>query len=317
MPGGALFSAPMVASVDADDRLDPVLKTAVNYWFRHLWEYWWPLYPGVVLAIKYSGLPLTGFYGSLMPLSLAAMLGGYLFILRRIPNHARTPARSSGRLHHLAAALVPIGILVTVSVAGSFALPAAGVGKTLANLIAMVAGLVCAIVAVFRGSTGQVGASFRIFKSRQTWMLASLIIGVQTFSSVISGPVDGAGTTLVGQMRQELLGAGIPIILVMVIIPFVSGFVTGIAMGFVGASFPIVFALLGPSPGLHILMAATVLAYGFGYMGMMLSPIHSCFVVTAHYFKSNLYKSYRYLWGPELVVICCVMLLSGTYYLLR
>ena len=52
MPAGALFSAPMVASVDSKEELDPQHKAAINYWFRHIWEYWWPLYPGVIIAMS-------------------------------------------------------------------------------------------------------------------------------------------------------------------------------------------------------------------------------------------------------------------------
>ncbi|MCF6334926.1 MAG: DUF401 family protein, partial [Spirochaetales bacterium] len=44
MPGGALFSAPLVDDCDEGAKIDPVLKTKINYWFRHIWEYTWPLY---------------------------------------------------------------------------------------------------------------------------------------------------------------------------------------------------------------------------------------------------------------------------------
>ena len=51
MPGGALFSAPMVQSALGKNNITGEEKTVINYWFRHIWEYWWPLYPGVVLAV--------------------------------------------------------------------------------------------------------------------------------------------------------------------------------------------------------------------------------------------------------------------------
>ena len=44
MPGGALFSAPMVETACQGKEVSPEAKTALNYWFRHLWECCWPLY---------------------------------------------------------------------------------------------------------------------------------------------------------------------------------------------------------------------------------------------------------------------------------
>ena len=51
MPGGALFSAPMVDASLASLPVNKEQKTIINYWFRHIWEYWWPIFPGVILAV--------------------------------------------------------------------------------------------------------------------------------------------------------------------------------------------------------------------------------------------------------------------------
>jgi hypothetical protein len=87
-----------------------------------------------------------------------------------------------------------------------------------------------------------------------------------------------------------------------------------VAFGFVGASFPIVFALLGPNPSPGVAAATTAFAYTFGYMGMMLSPMHACFVVTAEYFKTSVFAVYRYIIGPAFVILMTSILLSALYY---
>ncbi|MFP4522582.1 MAG: DUF401 family protein, partial [Fibrobacterota bacterium] len=38
MPGGAVFSAPLVDSCDEEKTVSPLLKTKINYWFRHVWD---------------------------------------------------------------------------------------------------------------------------------------------------------------------------------------------------------------------------------------------------------------------------------------
>ncbi len=50
MPGGAIFSAPMVKDLGAGINLSKSKLSYINYWFRHVWEYSWPLYPGILLA---------------------------------------------------------------------------------------------------------------------------------------------------------------------------------------------------------------------------------------------------------------------------
>jgi hypothetical protein len=117
-------------------------------------------------------------------------------------------------------------------------------------------------------------------------------------------------------MAAELATFGIPTLVVMAAIPFVAGLVTGIAVGFVGVSFPLVFGLLGQQAGFAELAATTALAYGCGYVGMMLSPIHICFVVTGEYFKAPIVLAYRYLAGPLLVVAGTAITLSALYRLL-
>jgi integral membrane protein (TIGR00529 family) len=317
MPGGALFSAPLVAAVDKDNRLPPAHKVAINYWFRHIWEYWWPLYPGIILAIKYAGIPSALFFLIQMPYTVVSALAGFFFIMRKVG--AAGGAAPLGRLDLRAAlsALWPIALLVAMSLAGSFVLPAAGMTRTLANIVGMVGGLVAGLVAVFAGNPGALRRAATLFAKRNTWDMMLLVLGIQVFSAALSCPLGGAkSATLVTAMRDEFLAMGIPIGLVIALIPFISGAVTGVAFGFVGASFPIVFALLGTSPALHVVCAATVFAYGCGYVGMLLSPVHICFVVTNEYFKTRLCSSYRYILAPALCVLAACLIMSGVYYYL-
>ena len=317
MPAGALFSAPMVASVDSQEDLDPQHKAAINYWFRHIWEYWWPLYPGVLLAITYSGLPAALFYLIQIPFTLVAAIAGYFFILRKIKIKTSNET-NMGNLDRgaLFSALGPIGLLVILSVIGSVILISMGVTGSLSSLIAMLVGLILAIVTTFVGHTAAWTPSLAFFKKSNTWLMIILVIGIQAFSSVLKSPLDVGGTTLVTLMRDEFIHVGIPILAVIVLLPFISGMVTGTAFGFVGASFPIVFALVGQNPTLGVSTSTTACAYAFGYIGMMISPIHACFVVTCEYFKSPIVGTYRYIAGPCAFILLTSLMLSGLYYLL-
>jgi len=49
-----------------------------------------------------------------------------------------------------------------------------------------------------------------------------------------------------------------------------------------------------------------VLAYGFGFMGELLSPVHVCLVFTAEYFQTRLLRSLVSLIPPALLVLAGV-----------
>jgi integral membrane protein (TIGR00529 family) len=317
MPGGAIFSAPLVD--DADDRreLSPLLKTQINYWFRHLWEYWWPLYPGVILAIQLTGLSEPAFVALQLPLSLLAVLAGYLFLLRRVPKRA---ARRSGDhpWRRLLALTSPIFLLIGVYIVlkfvigfllpGAVNLPAAVVVVVEAKYFPMVIGILTAqLYLQWRRPLGR--ADWRqILLSRATVGLAVLVLFVTIYGAFVQATLPGGGV-LMDRVRAELLGWGIPLLLVIMVVPFVAGVTTGIAVGMVGASFPVVLGLLGEAPSTAALLSTTALAYALGYMGMILSPVHVCLIVSNRHFKTNLSESLVGLIKPAAVVITGALIL--------
>ena len=77
MPGGAIFSAPMVKNLGTNRQLDGADLSYVNYWFRHVWEYWWPLYPGILLITAIGGFNLWSLVLTAFPMTIVAVVAGY------------------------------------------------------------------------------------------------------------------------------------------------------------------------------------------------------------------------------------------------
>ncbi len=290
MPGGALFSAPMVEESFPGEG-SPELKTAVNYWFRHIWEYWWPLYPGVVLAISLLGVEAWRFIVAQLPLTVGAVTAGGLFIARLIPS-APGGRVSGGALKGFLWEMVPIG-LVLLFLFGLRALaPLCGLHTS--KYLGFAVGLLAAILWVsLRYDLEWEQWRRAIFKPSLPKM-AMMVFGIMAFKGVL------VRSSAIGAVKTELGLYGVPTLAIVVVLPFVSGFVTGIAIGFVGTSFPLVASLV---EGGRSFLAYGVLAYGFGYMGMMLTPLHLCFLVTKDYFRADLLGSYRYLWRAALFVL--------------
>ena len=103
------------------------------------------------------------------------------------------------------------------------------------------------------------------------------------------------------------------VLLIIIIMPFLSGIITGIALGFVGASFPLIIPMF-QTPDLIEYLSSAMLAYTFGYIGMMLSPVHLCLIVTKDYYKASLFKSYRVIIKPAITVMLTAFLL---FFLIR
>ncbi|EAX47709.1 conserved hypothetical protein [Thermosinus carboxydivorans Nor1] len=60
--GGAIFSAPLVENAGKAYGLSAETKTVINYWFRHVWEFTNPIFTGMLLASKLSGIPLVRWF---------------------------------------------------------------------------------------------------------------------------------------------------------------------------------------------------------------------------------------------------------------
>lgn len=301
MPGGALFSAPMVAAVDHEDAVSPAAKAALNYWFRHLWEYWWPLYPGVVLAMQISGLPVWRYLLVMIPLTLVATIAGTLFIVRRLPLDRESADVNKGEASLRSALLgfSPVLLVVFITILGTLPMERfLSFSAARANLAAMLLGLLVSTLLLGVYHPGALRRALPQLMNGKTWSLMLTVIGVQAFAAALSIPLDSAGSTAVLRIRDELLSAGIPVLPVMLAVPFVAGAVTGIAVGFVGASFPLVFALAGAGLSSGELAAVTVMAYAAGYVGMLASPIHICFAVSLDYFKAELVEVFQWILAP-------------------
>jgi integral membrane protein (TIGR00529 family) len=300
MPGGALFSAPMVKDVDSANEVRNLDKTKINYWFRHVWEYWWPLYPGVLLAISITKLEIWQFMLLQLPLSLFSVLGGYLFLLRplkiRTQTHNQPHSQAAARFGML---IAPIQIVIGVYFLIQTIFP--GV-RTISRYLPMIIAIGAAQIFLQLIRPLSLKKILKIMSSLSSYKLAFIVALILVYGAFIKAR--GAdGVLLTEHIRAELNTLSIPMFVVIIFIPFFSGLTTGIAVGFVGTSFPIVINLLGTNPTLPTLLSFTFIAYAFGYMGMMLSPLHVCHLVTNEYFKTNLIKSIIELLKPVTVVV--------------
>ncbi len=302
MPGGAIFSAPLVEDCDENSIINPVLKTKINYWFRHIWEYTWPLYPGLILVSDIAGLHIWQLFLLGLPMTAAAIMVGYFFLLRKVKNQLLVHHKIKKGIFKL---ISPIIVVIVVYSAIIIFIPSIpGISKYLPMILGLLSAML--LLQLERPISALDWKSLII--NRKPVIMVLIVVLVSIYGAFIEAKMPN-GVLLMDQMRMELDNLGIPIIALIMIIPFVSGLATGITVGFAGASMPIAISLLGTDPALYQILSTVSLAFSFGFMGVMMSPVHICLIVTNEHFKTSLAKSLT-----SLIPLIITMLIFALVY---
>lgn len=282
MPAGAMMSAPMVEQVGSKRRVPAQIRMVINYWFRHILEFSWPLYLGVVMTASVLSISLREVILAQIPLSLAMILGGLLFCTGKIKADKDAPDGEDGFLQNLGLAFK--GILPVLVVVG--------LNLTLRIDIALALALTLVLFSLIR----KVGVRrwWEMIRSAITLEIVILILAVMIFKKLIT--VSGAIETV----PNSLASLGISPVFAIVAVPFTVGVLTGMTSAFVGISYPVLFSFLSPN---GVNYGYMMLAYGAGFAGVMLSPVHLCLVVTKSYFKVSLWEIYRMLLPASIFLI--------------
>lgn len=311
MPGGALFSAPLVGETVKETGQSPEWKAAVNYWFRHVMEYWWPLYPVVIVTLSIFTIPTWQFMAMQAPFTAISIAAGYFFLLRphlqTLSVSLRDTPTSNGSAVHV---LLPIFFIVlcTLLLPGFYKALTPTAGPSAWKLLGMLTGLVGGLLWIAQVRRGDKSKKmFANFWSKKTANMLMTLAGVLIFQSLLQT------SELLPEASRDLSNYRMPVEVVIAFLPFIAGLVTGIAIGFAGAAFPLVVGFMG-APGSSLTpMATLVLAFSMGYAGMMFSPVHLCFVLTKEYFMAPFSKMYRYLTPCVLTVVGAGLILHVVF----
>lgn len=285
MPGGSLLSAPLVGNVLSADRYRPEFRTVTNYWFRHIVEFSWPIYPGLILTEAITGMKVGNVALLQLPLALAMAAIGAACYLRKIESEGRSGASIGRSLRGIGAAVWPIPLAIALY--GIFKL----------NLALSVLAAMLILVAAARPNRAQLLAAVRHGFS---WKLIILVFGALSFQTVLE--LAGAVEAIPHLVERFNLPPE-PIIF---LVPFVSGLLTGMVAPTIAMSYPILAVYLYV-PG--IAPAYILLAYLATFLGIMLSPTHLCLILTNEFFGSDLAAVYRRIALPVVLVALSGVLL--------
>ncbi|MEK6582374.1 MAG: DUF401 family protein [Nitrospirota bacterium] len=262
--GGAYFSAPMVDESTKGMKMSQEEKAFINYWFRHPWEYILPLYPGILLAAAVSGMELRNLIIANTAYAFFIVITGLIFSMR---NASGAFPVAEGVSKKGLLSFIPIAVVLLLVVIFHLELHYA---------------LLLVIIALFIFYRFNARDVIRVLKHGLSMDVIVLIIGIMLFKETMEA--SGAVKNLSGFLTSK----GIPFTPILFLLPFATGLLTGITVGFVGSTFPLIMSIAG-GPSIGVIS----FAFASGFLGVLLSPVHICLVLTREYFKADMWGVYK------------------------
>jgi hypothetical protein len=282
VPAGAMFSAPMVKEVGGRVGLTPEEETFVNYWFRHIWEFVWPLFPAIILFTGLLKVEIQEVILVQIPLTIATVIVGFVWEYKNLRKDTTFINKKDilFNLKKLFFGVWPI-LLIVILVLGT---------KTdlLFSLVIVILSLI-----------------FLNMKKLSLKMLKEIVINdidlsvviliasIMIFKRILQ--VSG-GIEIIPEAFAKL---GVHPFIVLFSIPFFIGMLTGLTPAAVGIGLPVLLPIIVQGePNLYYAM----LTFTGAFVGVMSSPMHLCLSVTKNYFKADTGKIYKMLILPLIII---------------
>ena len=281
--GGARFSAPIVEELSAKIKLPPEHKAAINFWFRHLFEFSSPIIPGMIMACSIAGVTFGEFISHLCWVTVLAFSVGWLILIRpiKIPHESKiieTAAEIRHERNGLFLALLPVAAVFLIVVFG-------GLNASISTGI-VVAAWVFVLAAVGR-RVGVKKIFLGAFDLKMTLNICCILYFIQVLDV----------TEVLSEIVAAFQASPLPIPVIIACVSLIIGILTGMSQGHVAIVMPIVAAM-----GTGDLNLAGV-AMAFGVAGQMLTPTHVCLIVTIDYSKADLLGTLKPILFCEILIL--------------
>ncbi|ATW27412.1 DUF401 family protein [Candidatus Formimonas warabiya] len=283
--GGAMFSAPLVEHAAQGLSASPEQKSFVNFYYRHVTEYFLPIYPSLLLVAQLSGIPVQKLILALIPYGVLAILLG-IPVLKKIPlnpaveDSPKCLDRKKITRELLVSALPLLVVVFLVLVMQ-------------AEVWLSVGGVIVFLLLYHRYKPAKVLDLFREIK----FPIIMIVFTVMIFKQVLQD------TNAVAGLPQMLDRLPVPSYVIFMSVNFLVAVMTGYMVAVVGIGFPIALAAMGSSFDLY----TAVLLFIAGFTGQMLTPMHLCLTLTVNFFKADLNRVVKLLIGPEAVLLAATL----------
>lgn len=292
--GGARFSAPIVEEASKGFEAKPEDKAAINFWFRHIFEFSSPLVPGMILACGIAGVKIGDLIVHLGWLTIVAFILGWIVMVRGLKQTVATRTEVSSeeaKRHNMDFVLSLTPVIANVVLMVAFGLQAS------VSMIIVVVAMIPLLMFFNRHVSVK-----EVFIGALDYKMFANVICILLFIALLEST--GVLALLVAAFESSPL----PIPVIIGFLSFIIGLLTGISQGHVAIMMPIV---AGISMGdLDLVGVAMV----FGVAGQMVTPTHLCLTITVDYFKSDFFKTLKpVLWAQIPLAIIFIVVSYFTW----
>jgi integral membrane protein (TIGR00529 family) len=299
VPGGALFSAPTIDEEGDKFNIDQNQKNFLNVWFRHVWFPIYPISSAMILitSVKFANFDISLIILANIPAFIASILVGLFFLKKFIKNAPEKNFSTEKDYSGLIYLLPPILPLLIYGFLQIFGIP---------QIRSFLIGVIISIILVFYLTDRTKEDYFGILKKSISFNLAIAIFGIMIFREIFE--VSQANIVL----KDIIIGANIPVISMIVIIPLVLGVLTGYNLGAVALSYPILAPMFPTDINHIVLVGYTSLIFISSLIGYIISPIHLCNVVSSDYLKTDTTRMYRTYIPAAFLMLAIQIVVIGT-----
>ena len=269
--GGARFSAPSVQEASEGIAVDDEQKSAINLWFRHIFEFSNPFIPGVILACGIANVSIGDLIDQVGWVTILCFVLGWIFLIipLKITDLEKATNTQHDRTIDWKSLVLAFGPIVT-----SFLLIVAfNVQAALAMGLVVVA-----FIPLYFWFKRPISVK-SVFTESLDKKLFFNVICILYFIQLLT--VIGTLDEIVSVFNNSSL----PQAVIIACLSFIFGVMTGMGQGYIAIVMPIV-ALMAPG---NIVLVGIAMVYGMA--GQMVTPTHLCILVTVEYFKCRLWKT--------------------------
>ncbi len=285
--GGALMSAPVVASVGTAMGLSTALMAFLNVWFRHTIFLVYPMSQVLITAAALTGHSVVELAMYQVPMMVLMMLIG-LYVTRKNSKQVTMLERPDSRkyssknlliflspiLGSIIVALITRQILDMLKYYSDYSVAVGGFfGVALITYLSLV------------NNEKSVDLS-KLFTALRSERVMNMVLSSFGAMFIYYAMINTGISTSIGSVVSSIK---FPVVVTEVLLPGFMSLISGSPIVGVASSVPLLAGLKTFSLG------DASLIYLSAFLFYVASPVHLCLVFTTQYFRENIFKVYKYL----------------------
>lgn len=304
VPGGALFSAPVVQEEGKEFNMHVDKKNFFNIWFRHIW---FPVYPISITILTMASLAeikVTDLIkGNFLSFLIMIIIGFIIlnFFIKKNTNYKELKKidlenvkKECNGLLFLLPPIIPVCFAIFHFI------------FNISLEICFIFGILTSMVVLLYIVKTPKSEYKQLLKKSLTWKFAMVIIGIMIFRKIFELTQSNQA------IFETLQNFNIPVAVMIIVLPFILGIVTGYLLIGITLSYPLLASFL-PATNLTSTGFASLI-FMSAFIGYLISPIHLCNILSSEYLKTDTTKMYPIFIPASITLLFIHIIIVFTFF---